>query len=370
MPVQPVDVREVAAVVRVPVAELADPANRLRVRHPSGWVGPAFAVRGLLVWGFTAGLVDTLLRLGGWERPWDRRTDPTELPPSSDRAEAETALPDAVFDLLDGVLLVAVVLFGISGYRQGFVIGALSFIGFLGGAVLGREAGASDRNLLGKADVAGARHRRRLPGRVPRPAGRARRWRPPVRTRIHWRPAQTVDSVGGAIVSGISVLLVAWLMASAVNRSPFEALRRQVRNSAIIVSVDALVPDIVRDCSTTSCAWWRSRASRRCSPGWAARASSRSSPRTRRWPTAPRSATSSRASLKITGGGAVLRKVIEGSGFVYAPQHIMTNAHVVAGVPNPHVELNGTRSPPRAWSSTRSGTSPCSTCRGLRANGR
>jgi 8-oxo-dGTP pyrophosphatase MutT (NUDIX family) len=70
-PVAPVDLGEVAAVVRVPIAELADPANRVRVRHPSGWIGPGFTVRGLLVWGFTAGLVDTLLRLGGWEQPWD-----------------------------------------------------------------------------------------------------------------------------------------------------------------------------------------------------------------------------------------------------------------------------------------------------------
>jgi 8-oxo-dGTP pyrophosphatase MutT (NUDIX family) len=70
-PVAPVDLGEVAAVIRVPIAELADPANRVRVRHPSGWIGPAFTVRGLLVWGFTAGLVDTLLRLGGWEQPWD-----------------------------------------------------------------------------------------------------------------------------------------------------------------------------------------------------------------------------------------------------------------------------------------------------------
>ncbi len=68
--VRPVDTGEVAAVLRVPVAELADPASRQRVRHPSGWVGPAFAVRGLIVWGFTAGLLDRLLRLGGWERPW------------------------------------------------------------------------------------------------------------------------------------------------------------------------------------------------------------------------------------------------------------------------------------------------------------
>ncbi len=69
-PVEAVDVQEVAAVARVPVAELADPASRQRVRHPSGWVGPAFNVRGMLVWGFTAGLLDRLLRLGGWEQPW------------------------------------------------------------------------------------------------------------------------------------------------------------------------------------------------------------------------------------------------------------------------------------------------------------
>jgi hypothetical protein len=69
--VAPVDAAEVAAVVRVPIAELVDPTNRYRVRHPSGYVGPAFAVRSLVVWGFTAGLLDRLLRLGGFERPWN-----------------------------------------------------------------------------------------------------------------------------------------------------------------------------------------------------------------------------------------------------------------------------------------------------------
>ncbi len=69
-PVDVVDVAEVAAVARVPIAELVDPASRLRVTHPSGWTGPAFEVRDLLVWGFTAGLLDRLLAYGGWERPW------------------------------------------------------------------------------------------------------------------------------------------------------------------------------------------------------------------------------------------------------------------------------------------------------------
>jgi 8-oxo-dGTP pyrophosphatase MutT (NUDIX family) len=71
-PVRAADPTEVASVHRVPIGELADPARRMRVRHPSGYVGMGFDVAGLLVWGFTAGLIDGLLDLGGWSRPWDR----------------------------------------------------------------------------------------------------------------------------------------------------------------------------------------------------------------------------------------------------------------------------------------------------------
>jgi 8-oxo-dGTP pyrophosphatase MutT (NUDIX family) len=69
--VQP-DEQEVAAVARVPVADLVDPVHRLQILHPSGFVGPAFEVADMLVWGFTAGVLDRLLALAGWERPWDR----------------------------------------------------------------------------------------------------------------------------------------------------------------------------------------------------------------------------------------------------------------------------------------------------------
>ncbi len=80
VPVRVVDRAEVARVERVPLAELTDPANRCRVRHPSGRTGPAFDVRGMLVWGFTAALIDRLLDLGGWARPW--RPGPVRtLPP-------------------------------------------------------------------------------------------------------------------------------------------------------------------------------------------------------------------------------------------------------------------------------------------------
>ena len=69
--VAPVDAAEVAAVERVSVSELADPKTRVTVRGPSGYLGPAFRVKGMLIWGFTAVLVDRLLALAGWERPWD-----------------------------------------------------------------------------------------------------------------------------------------------------------------------------------------------------------------------------------------------------------------------------------------------------------
>ncbi|WP_138760180.1 NUDIX hydrolase [Modestobacter altitudinis] len=65
------DPREVAKVARVPLAELVDPANRFRVRHPSGYVGPAFGVAGMVVWGFTAGLLDAVLQASGLSLPWD-----------------------------------------------------------------------------------------------------------------------------------------------------------------------------------------------------------------------------------------------------------------------------------------------------------
>ena len=72
-PVGPVDHREVARVVRVPLRELLDAANRFNVRHPSGYVGPGFAARDLFVWGFTAGLLSRVLWLAGLEKPWDEK---------------------------------------------------------------------------------------------------------------------------------------------------------------------------------------------------------------------------------------------------------------------------------------------------------
>ena len=70
-PIGVADPIEVAAVFRVPIRELVSQENRVRVRHPSGHIGPGFLVRGLTVWGFTGGLIAKLISISGWEQPWD-----------------------------------------------------------------------------------------------------------------------------------------------------------------------------------------------------------------------------------------------------------------------------------------------------------
>jgi 8-oxo-dGTP pyrophosphatase MutT (NUDIX family) len=86
-PVAPGDPAEVTAVRRVPVAELADPENRRTVRWSNGLSGPAFLAGDMLIWGFTAMVMDRLLDLGGWAVPWDAARI-TELTPRTppDRA--------------------------------------------------------------------------------------------------------------------------------------------------------------------------------------------------------------------------------------------------------------------------------------------
>jgi 8-oxo-dGTP pyrophosphatase MutT (NUDIX family) len=80
-PVVPASDGEIVSAVRARLADLADPANRLSVRLPNGIsAGPAFRLHGMLVWGFTAAVVDRLIALGGWERPWDT-AHVEDLPP-------------------------------------------------------------------------------------------------------------------------------------------------------------------------------------------------------------------------------------------------------------------------------------------------
>ncbi len=92
------DPHEVARVARVPLADLTDPANRYRLRHPSGYIGPAFCVADMEVWGFTAGLLDAILEAAGLAKPWDTG----DVRPMKESALRPYTLPGSGDDDEDG----------------------------------------------------------------------------------------------------------------------------------------------------------------------------------------------------------------------------------------------------------------------------
>ncbi len=75
VPIGVKDPSEVSRVERVAIDALCEPSNRVTVVHPSGYRGPGFTVHNMLVWGFTAGVLDSLLDKSGWSQPWDVRRE-------------------------------------------------------------------------------------------------------------------------------------------------------------------------------------------------------------------------------------------------------------------------------------------------------
>lgn len=252
-----------------------------------------------------------------------------------------------MFDLLDGVLLAAVVLFGVSGYRQGFVMGALSFVGFLGGGVLGALVAPSFSRLVGSGDHAPLTGLVLVVVLACLGQLAATALGSVLRRRITWRPAQTVDNVVGAVVSAVSVLLVAWLLGTAVDRSRFTGLARQVRNSQVLTTVDALVPDAARSWFASFRRLVDENGFPEVFAGLGGERIPPADPPDSRVLRSPAVLASRAAVLKVRGVAASCSKQVEGSGFVYAPQRLMTNAHVVAGVRQPRVEVDGQALPAR-----------------------
>lgn len=248
-------------------------------------------------------------------------------------------------DLLDVILLVACAIFGISGYRQGFLIGVLSFGGFLGGGALGAKLAPEiahrwfpHRNaaIVGLVVVFLAA----TIGQIMASALGAF-----LRRRLTWHPAQVLDSTAGATVSVCSVLLVAWLLGTAVAHSSLRSLGRQARDSRVLATIDDVMPDAAR-------VWFS--AFRRLLDNYAFPQVFGSLDTERILavgPPNPRVLSNSaltsarREVVKVVGEAKSCSRRLEGSGFVYAPHRVMTNAHVLAGVSNPAVWLEGARRP-------------------------
>jgi S1-C subfamily serine protease len=236
-------------------------------------------------------------------------------------------------DLLDLILIGVVVAFAVSGYRQGFIIGALSLAGFLGGAAFGLviappiaqsvAAEHAQQSLIAIIIVFVAAMIGQFAAST---VGAA------MRDLVTWRSATIIDSAGGAAVSTLSVLVIAWLIGTSVANAPFPAIVNQVNNSRVLRTVDGLMPETARTWFSGFRRVVASGPFPQVFGGLGAEGIVSVPPPDA---TVVNSSGVRRASVsvvKLLGTAPDCARRIEGSGFVFAPEHVMTNAHVVAGV--------------------------------------
>lgn len=241
-------------------------------------------------------------------------------------------------DFLDFFLLAAVILVGVGGYRQGLVVDALSLLGLIAGGVVGLlvaprlaraivEGDAQGLVALGVGLVLAI-----LGQLVGTTVGTT------LREKITWKLARKVDSVVGAVVAASGVLLVAWVFAIPASRSPYPMLTDQVRGSLVMRTMNRALPappPVFDD----FLGLFRKH-------GFPEVFSDLGPTRTTNVPAPDPKVANSRAVtlarnrvLKVTGVARSCSRRLEGTAFVYAPERLMTNAHVVAGVSNPQVEV-------------------------------
>ncbi|MHC0431978.1 MarP family serine protease [Streptomyces sp. O3] len=248
-------------------------------------------------------------------------------------------------NVLDILLLVAAVWFAIVGYRQGFVVGILSVIGFLGGGLVAVYVlpvlwdAFSDSRELSTAAAAGAVAVVILCASVGQAftthlGNKLRRY-------ITWSPARALDATGGALVNVVAMLLVAWLIGSLLAVTTLRTVSKEVRASTVLQGVDRALPD-------QADTWFTDFSSILARNGFPQVFSPfANEPITEVRPPDPALANSEvaararRSIVKVTGTAPSCGKSLEGTGFVFADRRVMTNAHVVGGVDEPVVQIGG-----------------------------
>jgi S1-C subfamily serine protease len=238
-------------------------------------------------------------------------------------------------DLLDLVLIALIAAFAVAGYRQGFIIGVLSLAGF----VLGVAGGAFIAPGISRALAKSVQWQAFIAILVVFAAAVigmliASGLGVAVRSRLTGRPATVVDSLGGAAVNIVAVLIVAWLIGSFLQNAQFSGISRQVDDSAVLRTVDSVMPRAVLYLpvfpglhSLLSNGLYSQVFS-----AIGAEGSLTLAPASKTVLKAPALARDEQSIVKIEGIASSCSQQIEGSGFVIAPHHVLTNAHVVAGV--------------------------------------
>jgi hypothetical protein len=246
-------------------------------------------------------------------------------------------------NLLDWLLVVLTIAYGVSGYWQGFVTGAAATLGLLVGGglgivlvplLLGGFAPSITLSLGALVCVL-----------VSASVGQALGSFVGARARdgITWKPARSLDAIGGAALSMVAVLVVSWALGYAVSGTKLPSISDQVRGSSVLARIDRVMPDgAERVLGAFNRVVDSNLFPRYLEPF--ADEQIVDVPRPDARILQRRSVETAAASVvKITGDATACERRIEGSGFVYAEERVMTNAHVVAGVADPFVQVGDQR---------------------------
>jgi S1-C subfamily serine protease len=246
-------------------------------------------------------------------------------------------------NLLDLIIVLAAIAYGIGGFRSGAVVGIFSLLGFFGGAVLGAQLAKplGSRLVEGRAQVPVAIFCVLVLATLGQLLGVYVAGY--VKSRVVMgQGVRRFDSGVGAVLGVLSVLLVAWMVAVPLARSPYPGLASEASHSKIVRAVNRAVPGSFRNLYSSL----RSFLDRSGFPPVFGDLPSTSivavppppanlSPAVRR-----RIQAASNSVFKIFGQAPQCGRSIEGSGFVYAPHRILTNAHVVAGTREVAVQVS------------------------------
>lgn len=247
---------------------------------------------------------------------------------------------------LDILILLVLVVYAGSGYVQGFLVNLAATLGLLAGGMAGvvfvplllpANGPTLSSSLLALALVVAAAGIGQVVGTA---IGSA------AREGVRHQPARFFDAVGGSALSMVAVLVVSWAIGYAVSGTAVPYLGTAARDSAILRRVNSFMPhqatEVLRAFNRTLDA----NVFPRYIDPFENESIKAIGPPDNAALRAPGVQRAYGSVVKILGLASCGRG-IEGSGFVYAPGRVMTNAHVVAGVSAPMLDVNGRHIPAR-----------------------
>ena len=245
---------------------------------------------------------------------------------------------------VDLFVLVLAVLAGVSGWRHGMAVALLSFVGVLGGAIVGvRVAPLVAQNvesptarvmvsigvvvlLVALGETTGVYFGRRI------------------RDRITGEHTLRVDSTLGSILQAVTVVLAAWLVALPLASASFPGLASGIRGSKVLAGVDSAVGTMLpsaRQLPSELRSLLDSSGFPDVLSPFAQTPITEVGPPNAALVNNPGVQTAGDSVLKIRGKATRCSRALEGTGFVVGPERVMTNAHVVAGTAEVGVEVPG-----------------------------